>query len=78
LLAPRDEAAAILKLIDQDKSSKVEHLIGEHHEQILLYASSELIRLPATTTAAEVWSAKIPAGWPEMVRRLGYGMIGRC
>jgi magnesium transporter len=53
-ILPRDEAAAILKLIDQDKSSKVEHLIGEHNEQILLYASSELIRLPATTTAAEV------------------------
>jgi Mg/Co/Ni transporter MgtE len=53
-ILPRDEAAAILKLIDQDKSSKVEHLIGEHNEQILLYASSEVIRLPATTTAAEV------------------------
>jgi magnesium transporter len=53
-ILPRDEAAAILKLIDQDKSSKVEHLIGEHNEQILLYASSELIRLPATTAATEV------------------------
>jgi Mg/Co/Ni transporter MgtE len=53
-ILPRDEAAAILKLIDQDKSSKVEHIIGEHNEQILLYASLELIRLPATTPAAEV------------------------
>jgi magnesium transporter len=53
-ILPRDEAAAILKLIDQDKSSKVGHLIGEHNEQILLYASSELIRLPATTPAVEV------------------------
>ena len=53
-ILPRDEAAAILKLIDQDKSSKVEHIIGEHNEQILLYASTELIRLPATTPAAEV------------------------
>ncbi len=53
-ILPRDEAGAILKLIDQDKSSKVEHIIGEHNEQILLYASAELIRLPATTPAAEV------------------------
>jgi magnesium transporter len=53
-ILPRDEAAAILKLIDRDKSSKVEHIIGEHNEQILLYASPELIRLPATTSAAEV------------------------
>jgi CBS domain-containing protein len=53
-ILPRDEAAVILKLIDKDKSSKVEHIIGEHNEQILLYASPELIRLPATTPAAEV------------------------
>lgn len=53
-ILPRDEARAILKLIDQDKSSKVEHIIGEHNEQILFYASPELIRLPATTQAAEV------------------------
>ena len=53
-ILPRDEADAILKLIDQEKSSKVEHIIGEHNEQILLYASPELIRLPATMPAAEV------------------------
>ena len=53
-ILPRDEAGAILKLIDQDKSSKVEHIIREHNEQILLYASLELIRLPASTPAAEV------------------------
>jgi len=53
-ILPREEAGAILKLIDQDKSSKVEHIIGEHNEQILLYASPELIKLPATTSAAEV------------------------
>jgi magnesium transporter len=53
-ILPRDEASAILRLIDQEKSSKVEHIIGEHDEQILLYASPELIKLPATTPAAEV------------------------
>jgi CBS domain-containing protein len=53
-ILPRDEAGALLKLLDRDKSSKVEHIIGEHNEQILLYASPELIRLPATTSAAEV------------------------
>jgi CBS domain-containing protein len=53
-ILPRDEAAAILKLIDKDMSSKVEHIIGEHDEQILLYGSSKVIRLPAATTATEV------------------------
>ena len=53
-ILPRDEAGAILKLIDRDISSKVEHIIGEHTEQILLYASLELIKLPATTQADEV------------------------
>src|ERR1700681_441621 len=53
-ILPRDEAGAILKLMDRDKSSKVEHIIGEHDEHILLYTSPELIRLPATTPAAEI------------------------
>lgn len=53
-ILPRDEAAAILKLIDREKSAKVGHIIGEHNEQILLYASPELIRLPAAMPAAEV------------------------
>lgn len=53
-ILPREEASAILKLIDRDKSSKVEHIIGEHDGHILAYASPELIRLPATTPAAEV------------------------
>jgi len=53
-ILPRDEAAAILKLIDRDKSAKVGHIIGEHDEQILLYASPKLIRLPASTAAGEV------------------------
>ena len=53
-ILPRDEAAAILRLIDQDMSSKVGHIIGEHDEQILLYGSPEVIRLPAATAAAEV------------------------
>ena len=53
-ILPRAEAGAILKLIDQDKSSKVEHIIAEHDEHVLAYASPELIRLPATTPAAQV------------------------
>jgi magnesium transporter len=53
-ILPRDEAAAILQLIDQDMSSKVGHIIGEHNEQILLYGSPEVIRLPAATAATEV------------------------
>src|SRR6202790_10215 len=53
-ILPRDQAGAILKLMDRDKSSKVEHIIGEHDEHVLLYTSPELIRLPATTPAAEI------------------------
>jgi len=53
-ILPRDESDAILKLIDRDKSSKVEHIIAEHDEQILHYASLKLIRLPMTTPAVEV------------------------
>jgi magnesium transporter len=53
-ILPRDQAGAILKLLDRDKSSKVEHIIDKHDEQILLYGSSDIIRLPPTTAAAEV------------------------
>ena len=53
-ILPHDQAEAILKLLDRDKSSKVEHIIEKHDEQILLYGSPEVIRLPPTTPAAEV------------------------
>ena len=55
-ILPRDQAKAILKLLDREKSSKVEHIIGKHDEQILLYGSgsAELIKMPASTPAAEV------------------------
>jgi len=53
-ILPRDEAEQILKLIDRDISAKVEHIIAEHEEQILLYGSPEVIKLPPTMAAAEV------------------------
>jgi Mg/Co/Ni transporter MgtE len=53
-ILPRDQAGAILKLLDRDKSSKVAHIIDKHDEQILLYGSTDLIRLPPSTPAAEV------------------------
>jgi magnesium transporter len=53
-ILPQDKAGAILKLIDPGTSSKVEQIIGRHDEQIMLYASPELIRLPPTTPASEV------------------------
>jgi len=53
-ILPRDEANAILSLLDRDMSSKVEHIIDKHDEQIGLYGSTELIRLPPATPAAEV------------------------
>ncbi len=53
-ILPRDQAGAILKLLDRDISSKVSHIIDKHDEQILLYGSTDLIRLPPSTPAAEV------------------------
>ncbi len=53
-ILPRDQAGAILKLLDRDKSSKVAQIIDKHDEQILLYGSTDLIRLPPSTSAAEV------------------------
>jgi len=53
-ILPRDQAGAILKLLDRDMSSKVEHIIDKHDEQILVYGSTDLIRLPPATPAAEV------------------------
>jgi magnesium transporter len=53
-ILPRDQAGAILKLLDRDKSTKVEHIIDKHDEQILLYGSPEIIKLPPTTPAADV------------------------
>jgi magnesium transporter len=53
-ILPRDQAGAILKLLDRDKSSKVEHIIDKHDEQILLYGSPEIIKLPSATSAEEV------------------------
>ena len=53
-ILPRDQAGAILKLLDREKSSKVEHIIDKHDEQILLYGSPEIIKLPPTTPAEEV------------------------
>jgi magnesium transporter len=53
-ILPRDQASGILKLLDREKSSKVEHIIEKHDDQILAYGSPELIRLPATTPAADV------------------------
>ncbi len=52
-ILPRDQARGILKLLDQEKSSKVEHIIEKHDEQILLYGSgsAELIKMPAATPA---------------------------
>jgi CBS domain-containing protein len=53
-ILPHDQANAILSLLDRDMSSKVEHIIDKHDEQIALYGSTEIIRLPPTTPAAEV------------------------
>ena len=53
-ILPRDEANAILRLIDRDKSSKVAHIIGQHDEQILHYGSADVIRLPPSALAEDV------------------------
>ncbi len=53
-ILPADQADAILKLLDREKSAKVEQIIDHHDDHILLYGSSELIRLPPETPAESV------------------------
>jgi magnesium transporter len=53
-ILPTSEADQLLALIDRDTSASVERIISQHEEQILPYASRNVIQLPGSTLAADV------------------------
>jgi magnesium transporter len=53
-ILPTHDAEQLLALIDRDTSASVEKIISRHEEQVLPYASRNLIQLPGTTLASDV------------------------
>lgn len=53
-ILPADQADAILTLLDRETAGKVQNILERHDEQILLYGSSELIRMPPDTPVDDV------------------------
>jgi magnesium transporter len=53
-ILPSIEADELLKLIDQKSAAKVQQIIEQHDENILLYATQDFIKLPATMRVKEV------------------------
>ncbi|MBF0422513.1 MAG: magnesium transporter [Magnetococcales bacterium] len=51
---PSIEAEELLRLIDQDDADKIQQIIDEHDENILLYATENFIKLPPTLLAKDV------------------------
>lgn len=51
---PKAEADDLLKLIDQNDAPKVRRIIDQHDENILLYASQDVIRQPPIALAKDV------------------------
>ena len=53
-ILPTSEAEQLLALIDRDTSASVEKIISHHEEQVLPYASRNVIQLPGRTLASDV------------------------
>jgi magnesium transporter len=53
-ILPTNEADQLLALIDRDTSASVEKIINRHEEQVLPYASRNVIQLPGATLASDV------------------------
>ena len=53
-ILPSAEADELLKLIDQEIAPKVQQIIEQHDENILLYATQDIIKLPPITLAKDV------------------------
>ncbi|MBF0140817.1 MAG: magnesium transporter [Magnetococcales bacterium] len=51
---PSNEADELLKLMDHEDADKIQQIIEEHNENILLYATDDFIKLPPTLVAREV------------------------
>ena len=53
-ILPTSEADQLLALIDRDTSVSVEKIISRHEEQVLPYASRNVMQLPGTALASDV------------------------
>ncbi len=51
---PTDQADELLHLIDRDTAGRVQMIIERHDENILLFATQQFMRMPATTPVKEV------------------------
>src|SRR5450756_39421 len=55
-ILPAAEADELLRLINKDSASKVQQIIDEHNENILLYAAQRCIKLPPGEMVRDVMS----------------------
>jgi magnesium transporter len=55
-ILPAAEADELLRLINKDSASKVQQIIDEHNENILLYAAQRCIKLPPGEKVRDVMS----------------------
>jgi magnesium transporter len=55
-ILPAAEADELLRLINRDSASKVQQIIDEHNENILLYAAQRCIKLPPGEKVRDVMS----------------------
>ena len=62
-ILPAHDADGILALLDGEDASKVRRIVEHHDENILLFATQEVIRLPETTRVQDVLS-----GYRELAR----------
>lgn len=53
-ILPGAEVDELLKLIDGESAAKVQQLVERHDENILLYATQDIIKLPPATLASQV------------------------
>ncbi len=51
---PTSEADALLLLMDKDNATKVQKIIDQHDENILLFSTQQFIKMPESTSVEEV------------------------
>lgn len=51
---PGNEAGELIKLLDPEDAPRIQRIIDQHDENILLYATSDFIKLPPITLASNV------------------------
>lgn len=68
-ILPTAEADAILELIDKDSAPTVQQIIEGHDENILLFATQQYVKMPASAPVAEVLE-----DYREIVRNMDVDM----